>query len=63
MGLCQKDAHALKNSRHPLPQIRPLLEGRLPDWLEVRWYASKEEASDDGAMCNAQEFKVDAGWN
>jgi NAD(P)-dependent dehydrogenase (short-subunit alcohol dehydrogenase family) len=20
-------------------------------------------ASDDGAMCTAQEFKVDAGWN
>ena len=25
-------------------QIRPLVEGRLPDWLDVRWYGSKEEA-------------------
>ncbi len=25
-------------------QIRPLLEGRLPDWLDVRWYTNKEEA-------------------
>lgn len=25
-------------------QIRPLVEGRLPDWLDVRWYSSKEEA-------------------
>ena len=25
-------------------QIRPLVEGRLPDWLDVRWYSSQEEA-------------------
>jgi phosphoglycerate dehydrogenase-like enzyme len=25
-------------------QIRPLLDGRLPDWLDVRWYTSKDEA-------------------
>jgi phosphoglycerate dehydrogenase-like enzyme len=25
-------------------QIRPLVEGRLPAWLDVRWYNSKEEA-------------------
>jgi phosphoglycerate dehydrogenase-like enzyme len=24
--------------------IRPLLETRLPDWLDVRWFASKDEA-------------------
>ncbi len=25
-------------------QIRPLLEGRLPDWLDVRWYTSHDDA-------------------
>lgn len=24
--------------------LKPLVEGRLPDWLEARWYATKEEA-------------------
>lgn len=24
--------------------LKPLLEGRLPDWLDVRWYATKGEA-------------------
>ena len=25
-------------------QIRPLVQGKLPDWLDVRWFASKQEA-------------------
>jgi phosphoglycerate dehydrogenase-like enzyme len=25
-------------------QIRPLLEGRLPAWLDMRWYSGKEDA-------------------
>jgi len=24
--------------------VRPLIEGRLPDWLDVRWFATKAEA-------------------
>lgn len=24
--------------------LRPLIEPRLPDWLETRWYSSKQEA-------------------
>ncbi|MEQ1542613.1 MAG: D-2-hydroxyacid dehydrogenase [Novosphingobium sp.] len=27
-------------------QLRPLLEARLPEWVDARWYSSKEEAVD-----------------
>lgn len=26
--------------------LKPLIEARLPDWLDVRWYATKQEAFD-----------------
>lgn len=26
--------------------LKPLIESRLPDWLDVRWYATKQEAFD-----------------
>jgi phosphoglycerate dehydrogenase-like enzyme len=35
--------------------LKPLIEARLPDWLDARWYASKEEA-----MALAPQAEI--GW-